>query len=37
MKMELIQSLMNKTLDWKNVYRTIEKSAETNIKNKKYF
>jgi len=36
-KMDLIQNLMNKTLDWKMIYRHLEKSAESNLKNKKFY
>ena len=28
---------MNKTLDWKNIYKNIEKIAEGNLRNKKFY
>ena len=36
-KMILTQELMNKTLDWKNIYKNIEKIAEGNLRNKKFY
>lgn len=35
--MEMIQEIMNKTLDWKNIYKNIEKIAESNLRNKKFY
>jgi hypothetical protein len=35
--MDEIQDLMNKTFDWKQVYREFEKTAESNLKNKKFY
>lgn len=36
-KMEHIQEIMNKTLDWKTIYKNIEKVAESNLRNKKFY
>lgn len=35
--MILIQEIMNKTLDWKTIYKNIEKIAESNLRNKKFY
>lgn len=35
--MALIQEIMNQTLDWKTIYKHIEKTAEANLKNKKFY
>jgi len=35
--MMLILDIMNKTLDWKSIYKKIEKIAESNLRNKKFF
>ena len=35
--MDLIQNLINKTQDWKNIYQHLQKIAENNLKNKKFF
>ena len=34
--MDLIQNLINKTQDWKNIYQHLQKIAENNLKNKKF-
>ena len=36
-KMTLIQQIMNLTLDWKTIYKHIEKTAQANLKNKKFY
>lgn len=35
--MDDIQDMMDKTFDWKQVYREFEKAAENNLKNKKFY
>jgi hypothetical protein len=36
-KMEILQDIMYKTSDWKTIYRHIEKMADNNLKNKKFY
>ncbi len=36
-RMEEIQEMMDRTFEWKQVYREFEKAAESNLKNKKFY
>lgn len=36
-RMDMLLELLKKTKDWKTVYRTFEKVAENNIRNKKFY
>lgn len=36
-RLDAVKDLMNKTFDWKQIYRDFEKAAESNLRNKKFF